>query len=877
MSNNKEVLRSISPSDLAKGIQELDLTCDNLPVERTLGVQWCVDSDTFQFRIVVSERPMTRRGILSTISSVYDPLGLLAPFVLIGKQILQELCKDKAEWDEMLPERMRPRWMRWLSDLQILPRHWVPRSYKPENFGEIASAQLHNFSDASQNGYGQCSYLRIVNKQNEIHCVLVMAKSRVSPIKSVTIPRLELTAALISARVNALLRNELEYINLSQVFWTDSKVVLGYVNNQSRRFHVFVANRIQQIHDLSSPTEWKYVETQSNPADLASRGAHAEELINSSKWWKGPEFLWLPIEEDRGVIEDVSELSIDDPEVKRVSSFASQTEKYDDLEERLCYFSNLSRAKSAVALCLRYMDILKAKRLQSDSVEVKEKRTTANTEIFVPTVADLKETEKVMIRSAQRKAFAEEISVLQRLSDNQSNKGNTSRNSTIKKGSRLYKLDPYLDDEGLLRVGGRIRNAALPIDLRHPILLPKECHLTQLIVGHYHEQCQHQGRGITLSTIRSSGYWIVGGASAVNHHIHHCVKCRKWRGSPQQQKMADLPVDRLDSVAPFTYSAVDYFGPWLIKEGRRELKRYGVLFTCMASRSIHLEIAHSLDTSSFLNAYRRFVGRRGPVRQLRSDRGTNFIGGENELKNALEEMNKDKVKQELLKENCDFLEFKMNVPHASHMGGVWERQIRSVRSVLRVLLDGHGKQLDDESLHTFFVETESIVNSRPLTSENTVDLTPLSPNNLLTMKSSVVLPPPGNFDKPDLYSRKRWRRVQYLANQFWSQWRKRFLLSLQQRQKWSRPKKNLMVGDVVLLVEENIPRNKWQLARVVETYPESDRLARKVKVLVATQSLDKNGKRCEEMSCLERPIHKLVLLLSNEENRGFPTEESWQY
>ena len=172
-------------------------------MERTLGVQWYVD--TFKFLVVVSERPMTRCSILSTISSVYDPLGLLALFVLIGKLILQELCKEKAEWDEMLPECIRPHWVKRLSDLQILPRLKVPRSYEPESFGEIASAQLHKFSHASQNSYGLCSYLRIVNKQNDIHCVLVMAKSRVSPIKLVTIFRVELTAAHISAGVNVLL------------------------------------------------------------------------------------------------------------------------------------------------------------------------------------------------------------------------------------------------------------------------------------------------------------------------------------------------------------------------------------------------------------------------------------------------------------------------------------------------------------------------------------------------------------------------------------------------------------------------------------------------------------------------------------------------
>ena len=223
--------------------------------------------------------------------------------------------------------------------------------------------------------------------------------------------------------------------------------------------------------------------------------------------------------------------------------------------------------------------------------------------------------------------------------------------------------------------------------------------------------------------------------------------------SPPAQKMADLPADRLEENPPFTYSAVDYFGPFYIKEGRRELKRYGVLFTCMSSCAVHLETAASLTADSFLSAYRRFIGRRGPVRQLRSDQGTNFVGASNELKAALSEMNQDTLKKEMARTSCDCIVFKMNVPSASHMGGAWERQIRNVRSVLSALLDDHGRQLDDESLQTLMIEAESIVNSRPLTTdETTCKETPdvLTPNQLLTQKSQVVLPPPGVFQWADL-------------------------------------------------------------------------------------------------------------------------------
>ena len=206
-----------------------------------------------------------------------------------------------------------------------------------------------------------------------------------------------------------------------------------------------------------------------------------------------------------------------------------------------------------------------------------------------------------------------------------------------------------------------------------------------------------------------------------------------------------------------------------------------MLFTCMVSRAIQIEVAHSNDTDSFINMLRRFICRRGPIRQLRSDQGTNFVGDRNELKEALSELDHSKISTEMLQQNCDYFSFKMNVPSASHMGGVWERQIRSVRNVLAALLSNNASQLDDESLHTFMCEAESIINSRPLSVDGLQDPDaprPLTPNHLLTMKSKIVLPPPGNFQDADKYSRKRWRRVQHLSNEFWSRWRKEFLQSL---------------------------------------------------------------------------------------------------
>ncbi|XP_067055873.1 uncharacterized protein [Acropora muricata] len=299
------------------------------------------------------------------------------------------------------------------------------------------------------------------------------------------------------------------------------------------------------------------------------------------------------------------------------------------LEDRLRSFSDWYRAKRAIALCFLFVN--KARRREKMKEQSKEK-----VELMVD---DLQRAEKAILKSVQESHFSKEINSLQLLPSNCSVecRESTKRRDCLKAGP-LYKLDPFVDEEGILRVGGRLRRAALPDTVKFPIILPRGSHVTTLIIRHIHENTEHQGRGITLNEVRANGYWILGGSGAVSSYISRCVVCRKLRAAPQRQKMADLPEDRVEPAPPFTHCAVDYFGPWNIKEGRKELKRYGVLFTCLASRAVHLETASTLETDSFINAFRRFVCRRGPVRQLRCDRGTNLVGASRELKEALAEL-----------------------------------------------------------------------------------------------------------------------------------------------------------------------------------------------------------------------------------------------
>ena len=223
--------------------------------EHALGVRWCLENDSLSFRVQLQEGPLTRRSILSMISSVYDPLGLASPVLLAGRQILQQICKDKLDWDDPLPDSLKDQWKQWASDLIKLRHVSVSRCLKPLDFGQAVEFELHSFSDASLKGYGACCYLRQVNGNGQVHCALVMGKARVTPLKAITVPRLELTAAVTAARLSGFLTQELDLADVKPFYWTDSTVVLGYLNNDTSRFHTYVANRIQTIRDVSLPEQ----------------------------------------------------------------------------------------------------------------------------------------------------------------------------------------------------------------------------------------------------------------------------------------------------------------------------------------------------------------------------------------------------------------------------------------------------------------------------------------------------------------------------------------------------------------------------------------------------------------------------------------------
>ena len=429
-------------------------------------------------------------------------------------------------------------------------------------------------------------------------------------------------------------------------------------------------------------------------------------------------------------------LDISDPEVKRTAIIsATSTSEKSPTDRLLLRYSSWYRLKRAVAYILRLKRYLKARAEQVRATQRGQERENGGSEPSAAGTPDrtrhqdtsallspeeMEEAETAIVIFVQATSYQAEIRKLKKKEE-------------VKRSSPINRLDPVLQQD-VLRVGGRLGRSLEAYESKHPAILPAKTHVTELIIQHVHQTVGHQGRQHVLASLREK-FWVLRANAAVRRVLSRCLVCRRLQARPLTQKMANLPEDRVTpDHPPFSFSAVDLFGPFLVKRGRSMVKRYGVLFTCLTTRAVHIELAHSLTTDSFVNALRRFVSRRGEVREIRSDNGTNFVGAERELREEIDKWNQQQIHEAMLQHH---IKWKFNPPGASHHGGVWERQIRSVRKILGSLL--LSQTIDEEGLTTLLCEVESILNSRPLTpvSDDPLDLDPLTPNHLLLLRSGT--------------------------------------------------------------------------------------------------------------------------------------------
>lgn len=838
-SNSVAVMRAFKPEELASGIKDLGLDDETLPAQRSLGLCWDISTDMFTFKVAVTDKPYTRRGVLSVVNSIFDPLGLAAPVTIRGRLLLRELSSGVQDWDTPLPDEKVSKWEEWKVSLEKLSNLHVPRCYVKMSLSKATYTELCLFSDASNWAIGAVAYLRAVTEEGHCEVGFVLGKAKLAPQPEPTIPRLELCGAVLAVEMADLILDELDFKPDAVKFFCDSKVVLGYICNDSKRFYVYVHNRVHRIRQTTSPDQWHYIPSEHNPADLATRSVAAAQLMDTM-WFTGPDFLYKPEKTEKHEHFELINPDIDVDVRPQVTALATHLDTKRLTSERFQHFSTWKSLLRAVSFLKHQVRSHKLHTTDTPQHTCKGWHQCSG----LRTPEELATAKRLILETVQRDAYPDEYAALQ-------------ANKEVSNSSDLLTLDPYMSED-LLRVGGRLRHASLDSEVKHPIILPKHSHVTKLLVEYYHAEVEHQGRQFTEGAVRAAGLWIVGGKRLVSSILHHCVTCRKLRGKLEVQKMADLPPERLDTSPPFTYVGLDVFGPWTVvtrrtRGGAAQSKRWAILFTCMNTRGIHIEVVESMDASSCINALRRFFAVRGPAKQLRSDRGTNFIAASVELGMERPDKTQNSILSYLHSNDCTW---EFNPPHASHMGGVWERLIGVTRRILdSMLLQNKHTHLTHEVLCTLMAEISAIINARPLVPISSDPSSPilLSPAMLLTQKPGLHAPP-GDFTGKDLL-KSQWKRVQTLANEFWARWRNEYLSTLHSRRKWHRAQRNLQPGDIVLLKQTQAPRNEWPMALVISTSPSSDGRVRKVEVRTASQGTSKT---------YLRPISDVILLLEKD-------------
>nr|XP_049697145.1 uncharacterized protein LOC126054685 [Helicoverpa armigera] len=826
-SNDQELLDKISSININKVVHEIGQT--NIETEenkgrkerleskleskdieikldstiKILGLTWNRREDCFQYSVTLSplsSSPVTKRSIISDIARLFDPLGWLAPSVVLAKIFIQELWLTGVNWDEQLNDSLVTKWRTYREELSLLKRVQVPRWIRTTGDDNI---ELHGFSDASKAAYAAVVYLRTINLAGEIHVSLLVAKTRVAPIKQVSIPRLELCGAVLLSK---LLTEATEVLNISKdkVFaWTDSTVVLSWLSSHPSRWKTFVANRTSEILGNISSTQWFHVSTKENPADCASRGLNPSSLVESKLWFSGPPFLKNNLVEYKRPKELKTEL-----EQIKVHT-AVVTDKLD-----LDKYSSLSKLVRVVAYCRRFLK--------------KDKHGTRYL-----TVHEIEAALQTCIKKVQIETFSTEYTQLKE-------KGYL----TIK-SSKLKSLCPFLDKMGIIRIRGRVEKSELAEQVKHPIVLPHSHHLTHLIVADAHEKTLHGGPQLMANFLRSA-YWIIGARSLIQQYVRKCVTCAKQRANVKNQLMGDLPSVRCIPARPFLHSGVDYAGPISIRtskgRGHRAYKGYICLFVCMTTRAIHLEVVSDMTTQAFLAAFRRFVSRRGHCAKLWSDNGTNFVGASRELQQLASIQ--PAIAEHLEANNT---EWHFIPPHAPNFGGLWEAGVKSTKFHLKRVIGE--STLTYEEMSTFLNQVEACLNSRPISVLNISDPgepLPLTPGHFL-IGEPLVNVPDKNYESSNVNYLTRWQYVQRMLQSFWRRWSHEYLSNLMNRYKWSLQVPEPKLGDIVLIKEDDLPPSRWLLGRVVQKHPGNDNLTRVVTLRTNTTTI-------------KRPTNKLCIL-----------------
>ncbi|XP_055589945.1 uncharacterized protein LOC129742126 [Uranotaenia lowii] len=815
-SNNFKILEGLSPDKLGtRPTHQFDTSV------KTLGIVWKPEKDIlcFDSRLKPTAGTVTKRAILSSISQLFDPLGLVAPIVVRGKMIMQQIFLLSCGWDDEVSESIKEKWQQYVDELPKLQQFHLNRLVLLPG----SEIQLHTFTDASEMAYGCCIYVRSTDSKGNVSVHLIAAKSRLAPLRRVTLPRLELCAAETGAHLFTAVKRALAIQISESFFWSDSMVTLQWLRAPPNTWKTFVANRVSEIQTETQGSRWDHVPGKTNPADLVSRGQNIDKFIESSLWKYGPH--WLTLSRDKWPISSIPEYPENGTERRKqfVVATVNCSTSYTPI---FTNFKSLNRLTRVVTYCFRFFRNTKNKtRTQPDPHASQDQQLLPD---------ELAATRLRLLHLAQSDGFRDEIKELQ-------------SGRTLSKHSKIRKLSPFVDEDGVLRVGGRLRLSDLPYHFKHPALLPNFHPYTIMIAKFYHLKLVHGGIRVTLAAMREK-YWPINGRRTIRNVMRNCFRCARASPAPENQQTGQLPAHRVTPQRPFAVTGVDFAGPVYLKPAHKRAaatKAYICIFVCFVTKAVHIELVSNLASSGFLATFRRFVGRRGPPAHVYSDNGRNFLGVKNELE-AIQKLNATDTESFFDYCATEGISWHLNPPKAAHFGGLWEAAVKVCKKQMyRQLGDS---KLSFEDLTTVLVQIEASMNSRPLVqmSEDPNDFACLTPGHFLIGDLMGSVPEFDIRDVPiNLLDHNQ--HLQRMYQNFWHNWRTEYLQEMQRETKTCDPNTNLQPGRLVAIVDEFQIPVKWPLGRIVSVHPGEDGLIRVVTLKTAK-------------GFVKRPVTKVCLL-----------------
>lgn len=817
-SNAVEVLQDI-PSD-KQYFDNIELQKDDMSL-KTLGINYNVNADTLNLASPKPESkvPKTKREILSFVSKFFDPLGIAGPIVVSAKVILQKIWQARLDWDSMLNEELTGAWHDFYYSLTNMNPISINRFVNLEN---AICVQLIGFADASSTtAHGCCVYLRVTDSAKNVKVSLLCSKSRINPIKqSLTTPKLELNAALLLSKLIVKVYNtlilKLQINNV--ILYSDSQIVLAWIKTDVLKLKTYVANRVQAITDNTANFTWAYVSSEDNPADCLSRGLLPHELHQHHLWWKGNKY----INESKYQVptNTIYTCSLDLPEIKNAaaqSMVCTSGSSHPSLDLGfLDKFSELHKMSRVLAYVLRFCN----------NVRNKVDRNNSN---FI-TSNELHESLSLIIKFEQQKFMKEVI--------------NSLNNNRKINNFRYNSLCPFIDNQGLVRVGGRLENANVPYAQKHPIILPKGSRIIQLIIKSEHIKNLHAGPKSVLSVINQR-YWIINAIREIKKVIHRCIICWKLKKHVSEQLMGNVPKDRVNISRPFQKIGIDFAGPISVKQSsiRKSVVGNGYIcvIVCFVTKAVHLELCSDLKTSTFIACLKRFFSRRGVPSDIYCDNASTFKCADAELSKLYKAYNSKEHQANVQAFSAEKgINFHFIPCYSPIVGGLWESNVKVTKYHLKRTVQK--ALLTYEQLNTVLCEIEGILNSRPLLpmSSDVNNVSYLSPGHFLIGTSLNSYP---ERDVTNIPSNrlKFWELCSSMKQCFWKSWYKQYLNTLQCRPKWRNVKPNLTVGSLVILKEDNSPPMYWPMARITNVFPGSDNLVRTVEVRTANGHLHRRS------------------------------------